>query len=491
MAQAASLADRGPSPLGSNNPFRSRLAENAISPGLAPVKPVSTNPFLDSSEIFFPDGTSKGTTAHDIVTKPPRPVDQTTDFFASLELNDPAKSSQRAPTNGATRRENMPPRPYQGGPPGRHKPSNSDEERRRQQSKQHRGPPNELDIFADPSDKRPREKVTQRRNSESSVRDRPKESDPEAEKRRRERKLREKEAKGSTKSKKPNARLDIIDKLDVTSIYGTGLFHHDGPFDACNPHRNRKGSRQAPMQAFPKDSVNMALGGSGPLNKKINLEQYHGTGQEAHVDYNEAAVVEEDEAYFRRPPTERSTSAFNAIARIEPVHGSETAGLGTSTFLEGAPASRAAIQRRESEYEAQQQAQANGLSRKKSLAQRIKSVRPKMSEGGRMTSPEPIGTPNSPLGTGRSENNANPFFKDYDKEYEKKGAQIAFAEDPQKPSRSRAPSSPRRGLAVLERKLTVESLGAEEGKTGGGFLSRVKSLKGGSRTRGRRNTETS
>jgi hypothetical protein len=64
--------------------------------------------------------------------------------------------------------------------------------------------------------------VTQRRNSESSVRDRPKESDPEAEKRRRERKLREKEAKGSTKSKKPNARLDIIDKLDVTSIYGTG-----------------------------------------------------------------------------------------------------------------------------------------------------------------------------------------------------------------------------------------------------------------------------
>jgi hypothetical protein len=140
---------------------------------------------------------------------------------ASLELNDPAKSSQRAPANGTTRRENMPPRPYQRGPPGRHRPSKSDEERRRQQSK-HRGPPNELDIFADPSDKRPREKGTQRRNSESSVRDRPKDSDPEAEKRRRERKLREKEAKGSTKSKKPNARLDIIDKLDVTSIYGTG-----------------------------------------------------------------------------------------------------------------------------------------------------------------------------------------------------------------------------------------------------------------------------
>ncbi|KIW50034.1 hypothetical protein PV05_11658 [Exophiala xenobiotica] len=488
MAQAAPLADRGPSPLASNNPFRNRLVDNAISPGLAPVKPVSTNPFLDSSEIASPDGTSNGTSTGDNVTKSPKPADLTADIFASLDLNDSAKSSQRAPANGASRRENMPPRPHQRGPPGRHRPSNSDEERRRQQAKQ-RGLPNELDIFADPSENRPREKRTQRRNSESSVRDKPKDLDPEAEKRRRERKLREKEAKGSTKSKKPSARLDIIDKLDVTSIYGTGLFHHDGPFDACNPHRNRKGSRQAPMQAFPKDSVNMQLGGAGPLNKKINLEQYHGTGQEAHVDYNEAAVVDEDVDYFRRPPTERSTS-FNPIARTEPVHGSETAGLGTSTFLEGAPASRAAIQRRESEYEAQQQALANGLSRKKSLAQRIKSVRPKMSDGGRMTSPEPIGTPNSPLGTGRSESNANPFFKDYDKEYEKKGAQIAFAEDPQKPSRARAPSSPRRGLG-LERKLTVESLGAEEGKTGGGFLSRVKSLKGGSRTRGRRNTETS
>lgn len=236
----------------------------------------------------------------------------------------------------------------------------------------------------------------------------------------------------------------------------------------------------------------MQLGGAGPLNKSLNLDQYNGTGQEAHVDYNEAAIQEEDADYFRRPQPERS-AGFNPTARIEPVHGSESAGLGTSTFLEGAPASRAAIQRRESEFEAQQQAQANGLSRKKSLAQRIKSVRqprPNFGDGGRMASPEPAGGPNSPLGTAHSENNANPFFKDYDKEYEKKGAQIAFAEEQQKPSRTRAPSSPRRGLG-LERKLTGDSPSGEDNKTGGGFLSRVKSLKGGSRTRGRRNTETS
>lgn len=272
------------------------------------------------------------------------------------------------------------------------------------------------------------------------------------------------------------------------------VFHHDGPFDACNPHRNRKGAKQAPIQAFPKDSVNMQLGGAGPVNSKLNLDQYNGTGQEAHFDFNEAAIADEDAEYFRRPQVDRGAS-FNPTARIEPVHGEETYGLGTSTFLEGAPASRAAIQRRESEFEAAQQANnAAGLSRKKSLAQRIKAVRPKYSDTGRMTSPEPVCGRGSPLGTGRSDlHTTNPFFQDYDKDYEKKGTQIAFVEE-QKPNRARAPSSPQRGLG-LERKLTADSMGAEEtksGTTGGGFLSRVKSMKGGrSRTRERRGTGAS
>ncbi|KAI1617277.1 Pal1 cell morphology protein-domain-containing protein [Exophiala viscosa] len=481
MAQTAPLADRGPS-LASNNPFRNRTT----SPGLAPFNAAATNPFLDTSETMsdgrLPHAGNNG-------MKKTRETDQTADAFASLDLNDPSRGAQKLPVNGPPRRENIAPRPYQRGPPGRHRPTNSDEERRRQQAKP-RDLLGDLNIFADPPESRSRDKRTQRRNSESSVRDKPKDLDPEAEKRRKERRLRE--GKTSQKSKKPDRKLDVIDKLDVTSIYGTGLFHHDGPFDACNPHRNRKGTRQAPMQAFPKDSVNMQLGGAGPLNSKLNLDQYHGRGQEAHVDYNEAAVVDDDADYLRRPQPDRAAS-FNPLARTEPVHGYETAGLGTSTFLEGAPASRAAMQRRESENEAAQQVNANGgLSRKKSLAQRIKGVRPRMGDNGRMTSPEPLGTPTSPLGTGRSEQNGvNPFFKEYDREYEKKGAQIAFAEE-QKPNRARAPSSPKRSFG-LERKVTSESIGAEEGKTGGGFLSRVKSLKGGrSRplARERRNTET-
>jgi hypothetical protein len=276
------------------------------------------------------------------------------------------------------------------------------------------------------------------------------------------------------------------------------VFHHDGPFDACNPHRNRRGARQAPMQAFPKDSLNMQLGGSGPNNSKLNLDQYNGTGTEANRDYNHAAALDAGADYMRRPLPERSAS-FNPTARIEPVHGHESAGLGTSTFLEGTPASRAAIQRRESEQEAADQAMAAGLSRKKSLAQRIKSVRPRVNDTGRMTSPEPFPTvtPTSPLGTGRSEQNGvNPFFKEYDNEYEKKGAQIAFAEEQLKTApRARAPSSPKRAGPSLERKLTADSVGPppEEGRAGGGgFLSRVKSIKGGrSKTRERRNTEAS
>ena len=330
-----------------------------------------------------------------------------------------------------------------------------------------------------------------RRNSDTSIISGEKTRkflDPDDERRRLER--RQRDAKRHGKSKPASRRLDIIDKLDVTSIYGTGrksflyvhvvdllttpVFHHDGPFDACNPARNRKGLRAAPMQAFPKDSRNMSLGGSGPNNSKLNLDQIHGTGHEAHIDYNKSGLGDPPAYDQRRPNPERSAS-FNPLDRVEPVHGEESVGLGTSTFLEGAPASRAAIQRRATEDEFS--LETNGLSRGKSLAQKIRGVRP----AARMTSPEPgMKSPTSPLDTGKSESAANPFFKDYDQEYERKGAQIASAEEKQ--GRNRAPSSPLRGGLGLERKITAESIdGVEEGKSGGGFLSRVKSLKGGPR----------
>lgn len=83
----------------------------------------------------------------------------------------------------------------------------------------------ELDIFADggPQIKSPERR--NRRNSDSSVIDR-KSIDEEKrrqERRRRERKEREaQDLKDGKPPKKPSRKLDIIDQLDATSIYGTG-----------------------------------------------------------------------------------------------------------------------------------------------------------------------------------------------------------------------------------------------------------------------------
>ncbi|KAL5641471.1 hypothetical protein ACGC1H_001824 [Rhizoctonia solani] len=47
---------------------------------------------------------------------------------------------------------------------------------------------------------------------------------------------------------KKSTHVDVIDKLDYSGI-GAATFHHDGPFDACAPSRN-KNKTKAPMFAF-------------------------------------------------------------------------------------------------------------------------------------------------------------------------------------------------------------------------------------------------
>ena len=299
------------------------------------------------------------------------------------------------------------------------------------------------------------------------------------------------------------------------------MFHHDGPFDACNPHRNRKGSQRAPMQAFPKDSANNALGGSGPVHKNIDFAQFHGRGAEGFTDYSTSGanpIMGEPEPYAGssaptrtgpgvRPGVDRTTS-FNPTAKVEQVHGDESMGLGTSTFLEGAPASRTAIQRRESESDQQGGvfSAGGGLGRKKSLVQKIKGISNSNRSAGataRVTSPEPVfGRKNSPTsptavqavsagGMRRLQDTREntSFFNDFDDSDEKHGPRIRIAqEQPDVPgsSRSRALSSPKRAATgILERRVTNDGTGMNDGesKSGGGFLSRVKSLKGGRRAR--------
>ena len=237
------------------------------------------------------------------------------------------------------------------------------------------------------------------------------------------------------------------------------VFHHDGPFDACNPHRNRKGSKQAPMQAFPKDSKNMALGGAGPNNSRLNLELIHGHTAEGYLDYSATGVKKEE--------------AFDS-ARAEVIHGTESMGLGTSTFLEGTPASRAAIQRRQSESD--QQPPAGGLQRTKSIAQKFKGIN---RTGGTVKVTSPDSMQRSPAsagplsGSSKAQEN-NPFFQDYDEAYDAKTSRVDEARIGR---RGRASSSPRR-VAGLERKTTNGSIGADESRqNGGGFMNRMKSLR--------------
>ncbi|EFQ97946.1 hypothetical protein MGYG_00982 [Nannizzia gypsea CBS 118893] len=268
-----SVPDRQSSPsitLGSNNPFRNRAASpstpnSLLSPGLRPQRPLSTNPFIDDTESFSPS------------SLPSPGMADASDLFGNLSLED----RKRRPS---ARPENIPPtsssslsagRPH----PQHRRPSNHESSRSRSAKTGQL-----IDVFADPSEATSNNPASHsssrrpRRNSDSSLMERPKLLDPEEDRRRRERRHREREArhrdgKSSRSRRGNNYKLDIIDKLDVTGIYGPGSFHHDGPFDACNPHRNRKGSRAAPMQAFPKDSRNMAIGGSGPNNKQLDLNQ--------------------------------------------------------------------------------------------------------------------------------------------------------------------------------------------------------------------------
>lgn len=261
------------------------------------------------------------------------------------------------------------------------------------------------------------------------------------------------------------------------------VFHHDGPFDAVNPHRNRRKDGRAPMQAFPVGSKNMVLGGSGPLNKNLDLDRIHGRGAEGFTDFSAGAQEE---------AKKRSMQTFDPLAREEAVHGEETYGLGTSTFLDGAPASRKAIERRESETQAEvlQTGNAGGLQRKKSLAQRIRGMskndRPQIGayrngpiSPNAIYSDRQVQSAGGPSRATRDSEN-NPFDTMYDDAFDKKGAAIRVAEQergqdkdlPLKPQ----PDSPKRN--GLERRATADSTG-EDKKVGGGFLNRVKSLKGG------------
>lgn len=203
-----------------------------------------------------------------------------------------------------------------------------------------------------------------------------------------------KSSSSSSRRSKKAVPLDTIDRLDVTGFFGPGNFHHDGPFDACTPHRNKHG-KKAPVAAFPIDGANNSLSGVDPNRDRYATEnQILGRSEEgeAFQDFSKGASRNLGRSHD-------NPSTFDATLKSNPIHGNTTAGLGSSTFLDGAPASRTAI-----EASAQQQQQ--GLGRKKSLAQRFRSgngqgppvVRRTSEQRGTSNGPRPNSPGDSPAG---------------------------------------------------------------------------------------------
>ncbi|KAK5626833.1 hypothetical protein RRF57_002548 [Xylaria bambusicola] len=468
--------------LSSNNPFRNRAASpnNLVSPPPRspfedpPPRPTSRNPFLDPD--FNPPASQLVTSPEKMAETKGTRSPTAEELFNSLDINDsttkkpqPRPSGKRSDTDrpfrGPPRGENIPPQGR--GPSSSHRPTRSQEEALKARRMQP-GTNGSRPTGGSPQ-RRPEPRL--RRNSDSSVMEKP---ITDEERRMREMRQRDRERRHRDGKSRPK-KLDIIDQLDATSIYGTGLFHHDGPFDACNPHRNRKGSRRAPMQAFAKDSANNTIGGAGPLNNRPNHKLF--MGQEPHDASSMYAGA------HTRPKKTHEMELFDPKQRGEYEYGEETLGLGSSTFLEGTPATRTAIAR--NQEESAQEAAESGLGRKKSVVSRFKSIKrgPRdYGESGRVTSPDgyPGHSPRPSLpsaGTGER----NPFFADFDKGEE----QISVR---RKDSDAMSPITPPVPSASLERRATTDAtMDGPEGQAkqaaGGGFLSRVKSLKGGRRQR--------
>lgn len=247
------------------------------------------------------------------------------------------------------------------------------------------------------------------------------------------------------------------------------VFHHDGPFDACRPHRNKQ-PHKAPVAAFPADSLTNTLAGGLGEVPGLDRDKYFGlTPQEAFQDYGVAAAVrtrrtsdperpvirsirEDTDNGKLRPSVGIRSTSFDPRLKTEPVHGVESAGLGTSTFLEGAPAPKSAIERAGLEEEE------GGLTRKKSIVQKIKGRR---ATGDRSPPPPPSQPLLSPSPNANVDATYNPFFKE--------SQFVERVESLPTTARERADS------------------GGSDGKGGtGGLLGRVKSLKISGGRRGRK-----
>ncbi|ODQ50886.1 Pal1-domain-containing protein [Saitoella complicata NRRL Y-17804] len=347
---------------------------------------------------------------------------------------------------------------------------------------------------------RPRQRT--RSNSESSVT--PRKSDMSSEKdrdRERERRRREKEREarkdgktGSSASRKkgPVSSLDKIDRLDVTGIFGSGTFHHDGPFDACRPSRNKNGTK-APVLAFPENSTSNSLNFRDAPQTVSATEAFMGKHHhgEAYNDFSSSARLTQPLTSKLRPTLGTRGQSFDPTAQVEPVYGETTEGLGPTTFLEGTPAPRTEAHRKYSDeggaasnFLRPRSVSSNnalggntsGLGRKKSVIQRLRGLNARMREEYEaQTSPailSPGGGITSPTGSSASiREEPNVFSQQFESDPARKETSIQFDNRPSPTSLPSSPAGERAGQGDY-----FAGQGVKEKKGGGGLLSRVKSI---------------
>ena len=232
------------------------------------------------------------------------------------------------------------------------------------------------------------------------------------------------------------------------------------------------------MQAFPEGSLNNTLGGAGPVNTRPDHSAFMGNNDvEAFKDYGAAPN--------HRGSSKDEMPIFDPRSRSSVVYGDDSLGLGASTFLEGTPASRTAIHRREVEHQIQSQELA--MKRQKSVAHRAKRLvtgeGPRDLRSGPNTKPEGVyrrDRSRSDLqtsGSGVNPSETKSPFNDFENSNEEH-----FSVRKRSDASNMSQTSPKRGLG-LERHAMLDGASDSNGQkaAGGGLLARVKSLKGGKR----------
>lgn len=147
--------------------------------------------------------------------------------------------------------------------------------------------------------------------------------------------------------------------------------HHGGPFDACTTWQNKK--QNAPLAAFAEGSANNSIAGKAPLSKPGYVDITGLEIQESYIDFSATAKSAPRDDREDLPSGERKTDwtpFINPTDRVDQIHGEESNGLGTSTFLEGATAPPSA-QRGDNSSDIMQMDNSPGLSRKPTLVNRL------------------------------------------------------------------------------------------------------------------------